>query len=66
MRDPKSFLKIVTRAKEPADGDSSKASSRVVELRIADLEAQFKYPLVRAAARLGISLTALKWCVPHL
>ena len=61
MHKPKSVLKVVTRIKEPADDDDSKP--RIVELTLPKLEAHFTSPLNTASQRLGISLTALKWCV---
>jgi hypothetical protein len=61
MRAPKSFLKIVTRAKESADDSEDKSPPRIVELTVKKLEAYFSLPLNIAAERIGISLTALKW-----
>ena len=60
MPTPKSLLKIVTRQKELAHGEV-KPTARIVELTLGKLEVYFKFPLITAAERLNISLTALKW-----
>ena len=57
-------LRIVTRIKELDANDVLKP--RIVALNVESIEEHFLLPLSKAAHRLGLSMTALKWCVQFL
>lgn len=60
MHSEEGVFKIISRAKELADGER-RSASRIVELTYTKLEAHFALPIISAAERLGISMTTLKW-----